>query len=86
MLVYGIAVMESGNFALSLCRVLEKKGLYFEIVATPCRIATGGCGYSIKFPLENTDMLVDEAASQRIRIEALYKVVPGLTKNYYERM
>ncbi len=84
--MYGLAVVESGNYALSLCRLLEKKGFYFEVVATPCRIAKGGCGYSIKFPLEYKDVLIGEATLNNIRIEAVYKVITGFNKNYYERI
>ncbi len=35
----GLAIMDSGNYALKLCAMLARKGYVFEVVSTPCQIA-----------------------------------------------
>lgn len=84
--MYGVAVMTSGNFALRLADVLAKEGYFFEVIATPCKIAIGGCGYSIKFPLEFKDQLLGAAKANNIPVVSIYKVIPGITKNNYEKI
>jgi hypothetical protein len=76
--------MQSGNHALRLASILERSGYVFEVVATPCQIAKGGCGYSIKFPMEYKDLLVQKALVNNIGITAIYRAIPGFSKIHYE--
>lgn len=78
-----VAVFESGNYAFRLCTILEKKGYVFEVVSTPCQIAKGGCGYSMKFPEECKDIVISEARAYGLSIMDIYKIQPGFTKNKY---
>lgn len=84
--MYGLAVFDSGNYAFNLCRNLERKGYIFEVVATPCQIASEGCGYSLKFPIEAKELVIRESTSDKIPVRAMYKMVPTLMKNKYERV
>lgn len=81
-----IAIVDSGNYAYSLCSILEKKGYIFEVVATPCQIAKTGCGYSVKFPLECKDVIIRTGMDNNIPIREIYRVVSQMTKNRYERI
>jgi len=83
--MYGIAILDSGNYALRLCRLLENKGYIFEVISTPCQIAKHGCSYSLKFPLEYMNVVIREAELNNMRIE-IYRVEPHLTKNRYVRI
>jgi len=82
----GIALMDSGNYALKLCNILEKKGYIFEVTSTPCHIAKNGCSYCLRFPLEYMDMILKEASNNHIAVREIYKVIPQLTKNKYEKV
>ena len=82
----GIAILDSGNYALRLCCILERKGYVYEVTSTPCQIARNGCGYCLRFPLEYRDMVFQEALQNNIVIREIYKVVPGQTKHRYERI
>lgn len=84
--MYCLAILDSGNYVFSLCRLLEKKGYVFEVVSTPCSIAKDGCGYSLKFPVEFTNLVINEAAASRMRIREIYKVTPLYSKNKYEKI
>lgn len=84
--MFGIAIFDSGNYAMNLCRILEKKGYVFEVVSTPCQIARNGCSYCLRFPFEFRDMIVDEGTANHIAVREVYKVVNQLTKNRYERV
>lgn len=81
-----IALMDSGNYALKLCNILEKKGYIFEVTSTPCHIAKNGCSYCLKFPLEYKDMVIREAMYNNVYIREIYKVIPQITKNKYEKI
>lgn len=84
--MYGIATLDSGNYALKLCSALEKKGYVFEVVPTPCHIAKSGCGYCIKFPLEYMDVVLQEAQLNNVVIREVYKVEPQPLKNNYVKI
>jgi len=84
--MYGIAILDSGNFALKLCSILEKKGYVFEVVSTPCHIATNGCSYCIRFPMEHIDVIIDESMGNNIAVREIYRVVNQVTRNKYERI
>lgn len=79
----GIAILDSGNYALKLCSILERKGYFFEVVSTPCQIARNGCSYCLKFPLEFRDMILQEAFANNLVIREIYNVEPQLTRNKY---
>lgn len=81
-----IAIMDSGNYALKLCNILERKGYAFEVVSTPCQIAKGGCSYCLKLPLEYMDMVLQEAIINKIVIREIYRVEPQLMKNKYVKI
>lgn len=81
-----IAILDSGNYALKLCTVLERKGYVFEVVSTPCQIAKGGCSYCLKFPVEYRDLVLQEALFNKLAIREIYQVEPQFTKNKYTRI
>lgn len=82
----GIAIMDSGNYALRLCSILERKGYVFEVVSTPCHIAKYGCSYCLKFPLEYKDLVLQEALFNKVVIREIYRVEPQLMKNVYVKI
>lgn len=82
----GIAITDSGNYTLKLCNILERKGYVFEVTSTPCHIATSGCSYCLRFPLEFKELVLQEALANNIVIREIYKVVPQITRNRYIRV
>jgi hypothetical protein len=84
--MFGIAIFDSGNYAMNLCRILEKKGFVFEVVSTPCQIARNGCSYCLKFPFEFKDVIIKEGAANNIVVREVYRVVSQITKNRYDRV
>ena len=82
----GIAILDSGNFALKLCSLLEKKGYVFEVTSTPCNIAKNGCGYCLRFPIEFADLVVKESVANKIAVREVYRVINQVTRNKYERV
>ncbi len=78
-----LAVLNSGNFAIRLCRMLESKGYVFEVISTPCQIAKGGCGYCLKFPEEYKELVLNEGIHNKIYVREMYRVIPRLTSNKY---
>jgi ribosomal protein S8 len=79
----GIAIMDSGNQALMLCRVLERKGYVFEVTSTPCQIAKGGCSYCLRFPLKYKDLVLQQAQINNITIREIYRVERNQMKYKY---
>ena len=84
--MYCLAMLDSGNYVFSLCRILEKKGYVFEVISTPCHIAKGGCGYCLKFPEEYKELIVNEGALNRFFIREIYRIVPLYSKNKYDKI
>ncbi len=84
--MYCLGMLDSGNYAFSLCRILERKGYVFEVISTPCQISRGGCSYCIKFPFEYANLVIQEGALNRLYIREMYKIIPAFTKNKYERV
>ena len=82
----GIAIVDSGNYAMSLCRILERKGYVFEVVSTPCQIARNGCGYSLRFPLEFMNLVLEEGKANNIVVREIYRVIRLGMKNRYEKV
>lgn len=85
-MIHALAILDSGNYAYSLCRVLEKKGYDFEIVPTPCCIAKSGCGLCIKFPLKHKEVLINEGFMNRIIVREIYKIVSNKNKKKYVKV
>lgn len=81
-----LAILDSGNYVYKLDSELRKKGYDFEIVSTPCRIAKGGCGLCLKFPEEYFGMVKEEADRINTPVREAYKVIPGFSRNRYERI
>lgn len=86
MSMYCLAILDSGNFAFNLCRILEGKGYFFEVISTPCHIAKGGCGYCIKLPFKYKDVIIKEGKESNNDIKEIYKVNILPTKNTYEKI
>lgn len=81
-----LAIVDSGNYAFSLCRALERKGYVFEVVSTPCQIARNGCGYCIRFPLEQKDTIINEGIANQIPVREIYSIEKLMTRNRYKRI
>lgn len=84
--MFGIAIVDSGNYALTLCRILERKGYVFEVISTPCQIAKNGCGYCIRFPMEFIDLIQKEGKANNIAIREIYRIIRSPYKFIYERV
>lgn len=84
--MYSIAILDSGNIAMNFCRLLEKKGYVFEVVSTPCQIATSGCGYCLRFPGQFMNVVIEEGKANNIIIREIYKVIQLGMKNRYEKV
>lgn len=82
----GIAILDSGNYVLELCGILEKKGYIFEVASTPCHIAKNGCSYCLRFPLEYMNVVLHEASANNLVIREIYRMEPQLTRNRYVRV
>lgn len=72
-----IANLDSGNYVLRIFDILANKGYVFEVVSTPCKIAKGGCAYSLKFPAEYLDIVEETAIMNGIRIKEIYEIITG---------
>ncbi|HPU44939.1 MAG TPA: DUF3343 domain-containing protein [Thermoclostridium sp.] len=78
-----IALYDSGNYAYRICRIFERKGLVFEVIATPCLISHMGCGYCLKFPCEYLDTVLAESLACGCPVREAYKVVDRNNKREY---
>jgi hypothetical protein len=83
---YAIAVLDSGNYALNLLNILEKKNFFFEFVSIPCGIAASGCGYCIKFPLKYMDIIIKTGKESGLLIREIYEIIPQFLKNKYKKV
>ena len=81
-----LAVYDSGNYTVKMCRYFERKGYVFEVVSLPCRISNTGCSYCLKFPEEYRDMVVSESRAMKYPVRHLYRVIKSHTKNTYEKI
>lgn len=84
--MYCIALLQSGNFAFNLCRILEEKRIPVEVISTPCNIAKNGCSYCIKVPCERVNDVIQVSREHNILIEEVYGVIPAMSKNKYQKM
>jgi len=81
-----LALLESGNYVINLCRALERNGFVFEVVSTPCQISKGGCGYSLKFPCEYKNIVLDFARKLNYKVLEIYSTNDMITKFTYEKI
>jgi hypothetical protein len=81
-----LAVYDSGNYTIKICRHFEKKGLVFEMISLPCRISSQGCGYCLKFPEKYIDTVISQSRAIKHPVRELYRVIKGVTKNSYEKI
>lgn len=81
-----LAVYDSGNFTLKMCRHFEKMGYVFEVISLPCKIANQGCGYCLKFPIDKKDMVIDESINLNYPVREVFKIVKEQTRNKYEKL
>ncbi len=81
-----LAILDSGNYAYRLCRILEQKGYVFEVIAAPCQLARDGCDYCLKFPIEYKDIVVEEGLKNKIPVRRLYAIKPMFSKVKYEKI
>jgi hypothetical protein len=78
--------MDSGNYALKLCSILERKGYVFEVTSTPCQISKGGCSYCLRFPLAYKELVLQQAHMNNITIREIYKVEREVMKYKYVKI
>lgn len=84
--MYCIAIYDSGNMAMRLLSILERKGYVFEMVSTPCQLAKTGCSYSIKFPEEYKSIILEESSINAVPVREIYLVRPMFSKNKYQKI
>jgi len=68
---------------MRLLNLLNKEGCHSEVTSTPCKLAKGGCSYSVKFSCDLYDKVADVAKRNSINIKAAYRIEPKLLKNDY---
>ena len=78
-----ILICDSGNYCLRLSSLLAKEGYHSEVTSTPCKLASGGCSYCVKFSGGIYEKVVDIAKKNGINIKAVYEIEPQLLKNNY---
>ena len=81
-----LAVYDSGNYTIKMCRYFERKGLVFEVISLPCRISSQGCGYCLKFPEEYLKDVLAGSREMNYSIRELFRVNKGFMKNTYEKL
>jgi hypothetical protein len=82
-ITYVIAVLDSGNFALNLMSILNKKSIITEFTSLPCGIAKSGCGYCLKFSISYLKQIIKIGAENNLIIREVYEIVPQFLKNKY---
>ncbi|NLM76136.1 MAG: DUF3343 domain-containing protein [Clostridiaceae bacterium] len=81
-----IAIYDSGNYAFRMNRIFEQQGLYFEVISTPCKIATTGCGYCLLFPYEYLNTVVSQSLENGCPVREAYKIEERGGRNVYIRI
>jgi len=84
--MYCLAIMNSGNQAVRLAELFEKKGIRLEVVSTPCKIAIEGCSYCLQFPEEMLNEIKETAAEKDIKIQSIYLKRKEALINKYEKI
>lgn len=74
-----IIVFERGSKVHFVAKRLRSKGLEAEVVARPMKLSEDGCGYAIKFILEDIESVIDVLTAYNVKYASIYKVVkPGV--------
>lgn len=81
-----IALYDSGNYAYRVCRIFERKGLVFEVVSTPCKISSTGCGYSLLFPETHLRAVLSESLACGCPAREVYRIVDRDMRKDYIRI
>ena len=78
-----IVTCDSGNYCMRLSSLLNKEGYHSEVTSTPCKLAKGGCSYSVKFSCDLYDKVAAVAKNNNINIKAAYRIEQKHLKNDY---
>ena len=81
-----LAIYKSGNEAVKISEYFERNGTILDVIATPCKIAKEGCGYSLVFPSNMLREVVDASAMKKLTIMEIYAQKPGSLSNAYEKI
>ncbi|HOJ11670.1 MAG TPA: DUF3343 domain-containing protein [Clostridiales bacterium] len=84
--MYYLVLVDSGNYAIRLSRIMAQKGYPVEVVSTPCKIAKNGCGYCLRLIPEYKDTLINEGKTNAINIREIYSVTNASYKNIYKKI
>lgn len=69
-----LAVTGSITTASRLSKELEKNGcLSSHVVHTPSSVASGGCSYAVKVPIEYMSLILNAASQTGIKLKKLYR-------------
>jgi hypothetical protein len=81
-----IALYDSGNYAYRMCRVFEQQGIVFEVISTPCKVSSTGCGYCLLFPEEYLNLVVAQSSVNYCPVREAYRVVMRDERKNYIRV
>ena len=81
-----IALYDSGNYAFRMRRIFEQSGLFFEVIATPCKVSRTGCGYCLLFPEEYLNMVITQSQAYGCPVREAYKIQTVGNRNNYIRV
>lgn len=81
-----IALYDSGNYAYRICRVFEQKGIVFQVISTPCRIAKAGCGYCLLFPEQYLNHVINASAENGFQVKEVYRIEYNQDRKKYIRI
>jgi hypothetical protein len=81
-----LAILKSGNEAVKLAEYFERQGIILDVVSTPCKIAREGCGYSLLFPSDMLQDIINAAKAKNLTIVEIYSQKPGPLSNTYEKI
>jgi len=81
-----IAVMESGNHAIALSQELENAGVMAQVISTPCKLAKEGCGYSLRFDMNDQEAINKIATERDLKVRSYYRVSKDFMKSKYQKI
>jgi len=71
---FGVMTFESTQHAINGEKVFKEKGLTFKTIPTPREI-TLSCGLSLKFDLDDIEVVEDIYEANNLAIKGIYKFV-----------
>lgn len=80
---YGLITFATTSHALKAEKVLQKTQFKFIIIPT-LREISASCGLSIKFRLEDQDLLYETLNRERVPVEGSYQVEKRNGRNYVQ--